>query len=526
MGEQIVLRGPKDEEFELKKGQGLAYGDDGKVEVVDVVEHEGARSVVSDATKRLLVQQMELVKQGNASSEALARSMKDLMEVHARTARTVETGIHYRMDSLDAESYEQLIQEPPTNDWAREVHDAHDKAVIRYQGRCAIAQVRGRPMPRFDQTPEGRRWRGLVSAGPFPMSDEQLKRAENAFVGLVSRGNTWDPDTTTQGGNWAPTGVSASLILAHRLRTSIVQAFPRIDIPRGVHRLDIPTLTGTAGVRVVSATTGAGPFAPQGTQAGNTPATGVMALQAKKHATDPQNANVEEIEDATIAVLDALTAEGFTALGKAQESGLLNAQTTADATFDVALGPVPANGYATSDGATPVGWGIRKYAVAGSHLVNGAAAAFDIDTFVAGLRGMGNFGVNDGQNMVIAIISPKIWFDLLGDTTLRSIDIAGPQATLPAGAITAPFGIPVFVSDQMPDVDANAKAHAAPTSTWAAFVNLNRWKVGMARDAEVRILSPQLEDVAQIRHFARHCIGHAPPATDSSAVVVRNIPNT
>jgi hypothetical protein len=533
MPDKLILRGPDDKEYPVGEGQALAWKEDAdgnqSAEVVEVVEHEGSRAVISDEVRKLLHDQVDLVRQGTADQANLMKSLKDILELNAKTSRVQSDSYSTpRADSLDAKTYEDLIDTPATNDWAADVQRTHDKAYVRYQARCAMAVCRQSPMPRFENTPEGRAWRGVVRAGPWPMDDKTLGVAQQQFErsAMVTRaaGDTWDPDTAGQGDTWAPTGVSRQFIDVHRLRTSFVSAFTRVEIPRGVHRLDIPCLTGAATVSVVDPSTGAVAFPPQSGDAIVTPPTGVMHLQTKKHGTPPMAANMEEVEDATLAVVDVLVAEGFAALGKALESGVLNGQTTDDAALDVTFGPTPANGYATADGADPVGWGLRKYSIAGGFDVDAGAGAAVKDDILAMLRELGNFGVNDGSNQVAIAISPKVWFDLLGDSSLESMDIVGRLATLPTGALTQIYNAVIFVTDQIPNMLATGKVAAAANNfTGAQGVNLDRWKIGFARDAEVRILGAALADVIQLRHFARHTIGHAQPITDSSACFLRNV---
>jgi hypothetical protein len=534
---KVKLRGPNDTEFEVGEGQAVAVKEDGSgVEVVDIERQEGARSIVHDDVRKALHDHVELVRSGNADMVNMMASLKDIMEMNSKRQTIVSGGGYVpRMDSMDAETYADLIDEVPTNDWARDVQDKHDKATIRFQARCAYAVKRGRRLPNFDDTPEGKAWRRVMSSGPTPLGEEELQNAASQFRSLVNQvqqrtaGDTWTPGDTTQGGNWAPTSVSRTFINVHRLATDFAMALRKVVIPRGVQRLDIPTLTGKATVTIVAPSTGATAFAPQSTAAIVTPSTGVTSFQAKKHGTPVMAANVEEVEDATLAVVDVIAAEGFAALGEALESGILNGQTTGDLTFDVGNGPAPANGFATSDGAAPIGWGLRKYAVAGSHMFDNSGGVATRATILGILAKMGIHGINaatnTGRNEVAVCLSPKVWFDILADTSLESIDIVGALATLPTGALTKIYNANIYVSDEMPDIDASTgKVPAsAADSTWAIGVDLKRWWCGTARDAEVRIMPPQLEDVVQVRHFSRSCVAHAPPTTDPSAVLAHNI---
>jgi hypothetical protein len=255
----------------------------------------------------------------------------------------------------------------------------------------------------------------------------------------------------------------------------------------------------------------------------NSPATAVLSLVPKKHGSDILAANVEEIEDATIAVVEALSSEAFTAMGKARENALINGQSTGDATFDIGNGPLPSNGYATS---VTVGIGLRKYGKTTAALQYDALGGdMTLADFQSAWEKMGNMGVNDGLNSVGFIASAAIWYDLIKDPALSSVAIAGPIATLPRGALMPIYGIPVFASSECPNVKSTGVIGDGTSlnSTFGLFVNRNRWRTGVARDVELRILEPALEDVLQMRTFARHCVGYSPPITDPSVVLVINV---
>ena len=534
MKDKMILRGPDGTEYPVGEGQALAIGDPGddgkqRAEVVDIVEHEGAKAVVSEEVRKMLHDQVELVRSGTADQANLMKSLQDILAMNQSQNRQapVNGGAFAAVsDSLDAKTYEELIDRPATNDWTEEVQRLHDRAYLRYQARVAIARCKELPAPRFEDTHEGKQWRSVVQSGPWPIDDAGLKRAQRTFeMTTRAAGDVWAPSDTTQGGNWAPTGVSRQFIDGHRLQTDLVSAFPRVEIPRGVQQLNIPTLTGTATVTISSAITGAtaADFDPQSTVAPITPSTGVMVLKAAKHATSPMGANVEEIEDATLAVIDVLVAEGFAAMAKAQESAILNGDIVTSG-VDTTLGPAPANGYAS---AADVGVGLRPYAINNSHLSDFGGGNLTKSGVLGLLRTMGKFAINDGSNNVAVVLSPKCWFDLLDDPHMTSMDIVGSLATLPTGALTRIFNAAIYVSNEMPDVlSTSAKVTGSNDSTWCQGVNLNRWRVGASRSAEVRILGAALTDAVLLRHFARHAIGHAPPLTDATTVTAYNIDNT
>lgn len=538
MPKMLTLRTTDGKEFEVGPGEALGWYACGKCDhcragnddeclslvprITTYRESRGVTYTPSDDFKQLLSEQITATREGSLTIENLAKAMMDL-------AKRQQASPHHDpfydpgMDSMDSADYAELIENEPTNDWARAVHRAHDELYINLQCRWMLARASRRAAPVLQNMREYKRWRHVLTSGGWPVSDEDVTNiTRGCFLPLVTRANTWEPGSAGAGAEFAPIGVSRTLIGVHRLRTNIVSAFPRVTIPRGVKRLDIPTLTSSTNIRVVAATTGAGPFPPQSTATQTNPATAVLTLIPKKHGSDILTVAVEEIEDATIAVVEALSGDAFAQMGKARENALINGQSTNDATFDIGNGPLPSNGYADS---TTVGTGLRKWAHANSHTYDAGAGDMSLGDFEAGWEQMGDFGVNDGANSVGFLSSSAIWYDLIKDPALAAVSIAGRIATLPAGALMDPYGIPTWVSDQCPNVK-NTGVIGDGTGlnfTFGIFVNFGRWRTGEARDVELRVMEPQLEDVLQMRTFARHCVGHAPPTTDSHTVLVYNV---
>lgn len=536
--EKVVLVGPDKREYELEPGQALEVfkDDDGKVvrcRVQKVKKRDGAQVETDWEYGKLLYDMTEGIRSGNIAQENMTKAIGELVQHQKRHGRISDPLDDPMMDSLDARNYGELIEEPATNDWARAVQRAHDKLYVRAQARTMRALARKEGIPHIRSMPEFKRWAHVIQNGPMDVKDEDVDSLVTRQWGPVVRmaameraAGAWDPNTVGAGQELTAVGVSRTFMSVHRLMADSVSAFQRIEIPRGVRMLEIPTFTSVAAVRVVAATgagaTG-GPWAPQGTQTPNNPTTASMILNPKKHATDPIAINVEESEDATIAVVDAGSAESFLAMAHAWESAVFNGQANNDGTLDGANGPLPANNYAQS---ATVNIGIRRFCFANptTHTQDAGGGDATITDFENWWEKMGRFGIT-GQNRVAAFFSPSLFYDMVRDANIRSADIAGPIATLPNGALTRLYGIPIYITGEYPAVDATGKVNATPannTFSTACMVNLDRWKIGVARDVELRVLEPALEDVIQMRAFARHAIAYAPPATDTIAVTLYN----
>jgi hypothetical protein len=76
----------------------------------------------------------------------------------------------------------------------------------------------------------------------------------------------------------------------------------------------------------------------------------------------------------------------------------------------------------------------------------------------------------------------------------------------------------------IPNSLATGKVGAAANNfTSAVLVNVARWRVGVAREIEVKVADFAMDDNVGVRGFARHGIGAAPPTTDSHTAILRDV---
>lgn len=503
MGKKFTLRGPNGKDYEIGEGQALAVmdapeGKDPELKVVEKRESKGATWEPADEYLQAFQRHCDLIEKQTATQEQMIASLKEVQAIGARANRVTDPATAAWMDSEDTKSVAELIEEVPTSDWAREVHRLNDSVYLEHEQRCAIAAKKRR------QAPDIRTTRHF------------------AKLQKVVRAATWTPGGSGAGAEYIPLGVSRSLINLHRIQTDIISAFPRVEMPQGVGQLNIPVMISGATVRVGLAASGTTPFAPQGSTTIHNPGTGILTLVAVKHESDPVAYAIEEQEDATIAVGQALSSEAIAAMGKAWESGVLNGQGAAEAGLDAANGPAPANGY--SVGGNVVSSGLRRYGIVTNANTVDAAGRVDLADFEAAWSALGPHGIPDGSNNVIAILSWSAWFDLVTDSVVRPLAGGGGLGSLPNGALTRLYGIPIYVTDQFPTNLAAAGTASTPgTTTCALLVNVNRWRVGMKRAIELKVQEAPLSDAVQMRCYARHCIGHAPPETDDHVSVLRNV---
>lgn len=341
----------------------------------------------------------------------------------------------------------------------------------------------------------------------------------------VRRADIWNTATSNEGQEWAPIGVSTQRIDLARIQARVPALFPQVPI-RQMRSMYVPTIAGAAAVRVMSQF--AGTTAPQypGTQTPNNPTIGQMQITPIKHATDPAFINMEMLEDSPTAVLEGLQMEVAQALAHGWESAILNGQTTADAAnLDGANGPVAAAGSYNA---------IRYYGVvtnANTRDAGGGACGYD--DWAAALASMGIFGLknsNNQQGNTVAILSPKCIFDITADSPgginnlVGSYAFFGPGNPLPVGTVTMLNGVPIIPTMNWPAMLATGKVGASSNNfTGGAIVDVTRWKVGVAREIEVKTVPFELDDAIGVRGFSRHGLGSAPPTTDKHVAIIRNV---
>ena len=112
---------------------------------------------------------------------------------------------------------------------------------------------------------------------------------------------------------------------------------------------------------------------------------------------------------------------------------------------------------------------------------HGAAPSADMFNEARGL--LGKYGVRPSELAYIADVGTYI--KSLGITEFRTLDKLGPQATLLNGQLAQVDGIPVIVSEQMAQSDADGKVTdggAGNTKGRLLAVNRTQWRLGFRRE--------------------------------------------
>ncbi|MDP6460281.1 MAG: phage major capsid protein [Gemmatimonadota bacterium] len=323
--------------------------------------------------------------------------------------------------------------------------------------------------------------------------------------------DTW-LDTTSES-DWVPTGYSSEFVDFARVQGGVAAAFPQITIPDGMQVMEVPGLAVAATVAPVAETL-AYPTAGYPTITNRaTPEAGKLTLTPSKQSGYAAF-SMEMLEDAAIPMMDMARTELTAALTSSWDSAIINAQGTNDSNLDAALGPKDANGIYASP------YGLRYYGlVTKANTTAGGAADLSSDVVQSARVSMGKFGAKATDLRLI--MSPEAYLGLLGDDDVVTVDKYGAAATIVTGELGKIFGIPILVTDTISaTLDTGGKEHASQTTTCAILANVTRWRVGVKRNIELRVVPAPAHDSMFIYGFARHAFSTMGTDDKSVAIVV------
>lgn len=478
---------------------------------------EKAETVAVDPNaKPVITQQIQTEEAAKATAQFLevARSMNATVENKMDAFLSMQSNINKRPVVDDRPVFDDVDVRMARN--ITELYDSHieselGRTVLKVADRMYVENQIENEIARRNKQPS------------VPMNKSRLWPL---YESVLKRADIWNTATSGEGQEWAPIGVSTQKIDLARIDARVPALFPQIPI-RSMRSVYLPTLAGASTVRVMSQFAGTTAPLYGGTTTPNNPTISQMQVTPIKHATDPAFLNMEMLEDSPAAVLDALQMEVANALAHGWESAIINGQTTADAAnLDASNGPVAAA--ATYNG-------LRYNAVVTTTTTRSSGGGqLGYDDFVALLSLMGIFGLkNAGGNVgsTVCILSPKALWDLTSQDVasgaagpLSGYAIFGPGNPMPVGTVTMLHGIPIVATQNMPAQLATGKVGASANNfTGGIVVDTSRWRIGVAREIEVKTVPFDLDDAIGVRGFARHGLGSAPPTTDKHTGMFINI---
>jgi hypothetical protein len=278
-----------------------------------------------------------------------------------------------------------------------------------------------------------------------------------------------DVDTSAEGTEWVPTGIGATLHEKVRASGKVAPLFNRIDLPTNPWKWPISGADATA-YRVAEPTAD-----NESAMTASTPGSVAATFDAEIFgARSLFSLSLEA--DSAVAILPYVRGKLVQAFVDAEEKAILDGDT--DGTHqdsDV--------GASTTDARTA--WdGLRKKGIAQTVVTATTCSAANL---LALRGGMGKWGVNPAD--LAYIIGVSNYHDLIGDTTLLTVDKMGPQATILNGMVGSVGGVPVIVSEHVREaINASGVADGiTSTKTYMLCVNRNEWAIGTRTALDVKV---------------------------------------
>jgi HK97 family phage major capsid protein len=307
--------------------------------------------------------------------------------------------------------------------------------------------------------------------------------------------------TNDQGADWIQTAVSQVYIPEFELEYTLEDKFKSINMPTNPYIMPVSSGVTKARKAAEGATLTASNF--------NAGKLTMNAVKIGEFFLMPE----EISEDSAPDILSLAKSELVMAQKRAVEAALISGDsdgTHIDSDIQ-ALG---------SDVAEKFWPGLRQMALANS----GATVNFNGPVTESGLLAMRSkmkkFGVNPKD--LLWIVGPSVHAQMLGLTSVMTVDKFGPQAQILNGALSAIFGAPIYVAGALRE-DLNATGvydGVTQTKGSVLLVNHRRFYVGIRRPVEVRLqMALPNQDQFMLASYQRKAFkGHVQSAQEMSVV--------
>jgi len=192
-------------------------------------------------------------------------------------------------------------------------------------------------------------------------------------------------------------------------------------------------------------------------------------------------------EDAVIALMPAFRAEAARAGAEYMDAFALNADSTNAATGNINLdddNPADDSYYLTNGQD-----GIRhQFLVDNTAQGENVGAALDDTKMAAILNPLGKYGLDIANLRIVPDVAS--YLSMLALSSVKTVDVYGPAATVVTGELARYRGIPVIPSASMPLTEADGKACKTPASNvkgQLAAYNRLMWRRGSRRGLTIEI---------------------------------------
>ena len=280
-----------------------------------------------------------------------------------------------------------------------------------------------------------------------------------------------DSTTAGTGDELVATGEAAALWADINVDTLVAGLFTRVDMP--TNPFEIPLQLGDVSWYPGTENTAT-------TETALT--TGRQTLTAYELVAEvPWSLTLEE--DAVIAMAAEVRSTLVRNAVEVIDDVLLNADTTAQNNINADGATITANTAGKAHWLVGFDGLLHLPLVDNTDQGNNHAAAPNADMFNEARGLLGKYGVRPSELAYVADVGTYI--KSLGVSEFRTLDKLGPQATLLNGQLAQVDGIPVIVSEQMAQSDADGKVTdggAGNTKGRLLAVNRTQWRLGFRRE--------------------------------------------
>jgi len=272
------------------------------------------------------------------------------------------------------------------------------------------------------------------------------------------------------GSDWIPTGFSADLINRVYLELKVASLFPRIPMPNDPYKFPVKSAGATVYKLAESTTdTEATLITPTNVATTN------VTLTAQKIGCRV-NFSEELNEDSIIPILPMLKEDIAISMAQGIENTIINGDNTAH--------PADSNIVAGSNNVLTSWLGLRQAVNSGAKV---SINTFNAENFRAIRKAMLKYGVNPNNLAVICGISGYIQLlglrDSANNPLVTTLEKYGPNATIVTGELAKIDGMPVIVSEFVPqNLNASGVYDGTTTNTTVILlVYRNGWIIGDRR---------------------------------------------
>ena len=280
-----------------------------------------------------------------------------------------------------------------------------------------------------------------------------------------------DSTTAGAGDELVATGEAAALWADINVDTLVAGLFTRVDMP--TNPFEIPLQLGDVSWYPGTENTAT-------TETALT--TGRQTLTAYELVAEvPWSLTLEE--DAVIAMAAEVRSTLVRNAVEVIDDVLLNADTTAQNNINADGATISANTAGKAHWLVGFDGLLHLPLVDNTDQGNAHAAAPNADMFNEARGLLGKYGVRPSELAYVADVGTYI--KSLGVSEFRTLDKLGPQATLLNGQLAQVDGIPVIVSEQMAQSDADGKVTDGGSSNTKGrllAVNRTQWRLGFRRE--------------------------------------------